>query len=76
MNLNRCLRTVPFPKETSPVPRPRKIDDATILTAARPLFLEKGPGATTKEVAAHAGVSEGLLFQRYKTKADLFFWNG
>jgi AcrR family transcriptional regulator len=55
------------------VPRPRKIDDATILTAARALFLEKGPGATTKEVAAHAGVSEGLLFQRYKTKADLFF---
>jgi AcrR family transcriptional regulator len=53
--------------------RPRSIDDATILTAARTLFLKKGPGASTKEVAALAGVSEGLLFQRYNTKADLFF---
>jgi len=55
------------------LPRPRRIDDETILTAARELFVEKGPGATTREVALRAGVSEGVLFQRYKTKADLFF---
>ena len=55
------------------MPRPRRIDDATLLNAAREVFVEKGPGATSREVAARAGVSEGLLFQRYKTKADLFF---
>lgn len=53
--------------------RPRRIDDATLLEAARDVFVEKGPGATTREVAQRAGVSEGVLFQRYKTKADLFF---
>ena len=55
------------------MPRPRRIDDATLLAAAREVFVEQGPGATTREVARRAGVSEGLLFQRYKTKADLFF---
>lgn len=55
------------------MPRPRRIDDATLLEAARKVFVEKGPGATTREVAQRAGVSEGVLFQRYKTKADLFF---
>ena len=55
------------------MPRPRRIDDATLLEAARAVFVENGPGATTREVARRAGVSEGVLFQRYKTKADLFF---
>ncbi len=55
------------------MPRPRTIDDATLLAAAREVFVEKGPAATTREVAQRAGVSEGVLFQRYKTKADLFF---
>jgi AcrR family transcriptional regulator len=55
------------------VPRPRSIEDATILRAAREVFVKKGATATTREVAEHAGVSEGVLFQRYKTKADLFF---
>lgn len=55
------------------MPRPRRINDATILTAAREIFIEKGHGATTREIAQRAGVSEGVLFQRYKTKADLFF---
>ena len=55
------------------MPRPRRIDDATLLEAARAVFVEKGPGATTREVAQRAGVSEGIIFQRYKTKADLFF---
>ena len=55
------------------MPRPRSIDDETLLEAARDVFVEKGPGASTREVARRAGVSEGVLFQRYKTKADLFF---
>lgn len=55
------------------MPRPRSIDDETLLAAARDVFVEKGPSATTREVARRAGVSEGVLFQRYRTKADLFF---
>ena len=55
------------------MPRPRLIDDATLLAAAREVFVEKGVGATTREVARYAGVSEGVIFQRYATKADLFF---
>ncbi len=53
--------------------RPRRIDDETLLAAARSVFVEKGAAATTREIAKRAGVSEGLLFQRYDTKADLFF---
>ena len=53
--------------------RPRRIEDETLLEAARKVFVEKGAAATTREIAERAGVSEGLLFQRYRTKADLFF---
>ena len=53
--------------------RPRRIEDETLLEAARKVFVEKGAAATTREIAERAGVSEGLLFQRYHTKADLFF---
>ena len=51
------------------MPRPRRIDDATLLAAAREVFVAKGAAATTREVARRAGVSEGVIFQRYKTKA-------
>ncbi|AKF07856.1 Transcriptional regulator, TetR family protein [Sandaracinus amylolyticus] len=37
------------------------------------MFLERGPSATTAEVAARAGVSEGSIFKRWKTKEALFF---
>jgi AcrR family transcriptional regulator len=53
--------------------RPRRIEEETLLEAARTVFVEKGAAATTREIAERAGVSEGLLFQRYHTKADLFF---
>ena len=52
--------------------RPVTIKDETILAAARVVFLQHGFGATTAEVAARAGVSEGSIFKRYKTKFDLF----
>src|SRR5260370_30265944 len=52
--------------------RPIKISDQQILAAARALFLERGAAATTAEVAERAGVAEGSIFKRYKTKADLF----
>ena len=34
--------------------------------------MERGFAASTREIARRAGVSEGVLFQRYATKADLF----
>ena len=51
--------------------RPVTISDDVILDAARALFIEKGPQATTAEIAARAGVSEGILFKRYGSKAGL-----
>jgi AcrR family transcriptional regulator len=52
--------------------RPVSIKDETILAAAREVFLERGIQATTAEVAARAGVSEGSVFKRFKTKSELF----
>jgi AcrR family transcriptional regulator len=52
--------------------RPTVIDDEAILKAARALFLEKGIRATTAEVARKAGVAEGSIFKRWKTKEELF----
>lgn len=51
--------------------RPVTISDDTILEAARALFTEKGPRATTAEIAARAGVSGGILFKRFGSKAGL-----
>jgi len=39
---------------------------------ARQVFLEQGFRATTLEVAERAGVSEGVLFHRFKSKEGLF----
>lgn len=39
---------------------------------ARDVFLERGIRATTLEVAERAGVSEGVLFHRFKSKEGLF----
>lgn len=52
--------------------RPVTIKSETILEAARELFLERGIQATTAEIAARAGVSEGSLFNRFKSKQELF----
>ena len=51
--------------------RPVTISDETILDAARALFTAKGPRTTTAEIAARAGVSEGILFKRFGSKAAL-----
>jgi AcrR family transcriptional regulator len=53
--------------------RNKTIPDAELLEIARLVFLEKGLGASTKEIARRAGVSEGVIFQRFTTKEDLFF---
>lgn len=52
--------------------RPSTIRDDQILEAARALFLDRGFGVSTADIAARAGVSEGTVFKRFPTKADLF----
>ncbi|MFY8217210.1 MAG: TetR/AcrR family transcriptional regulator [Chthoniobacterales bacterium] len=43
-----------------------------ILEAAASVFLEHGAGASTARIAERAGISEGILFKRFKTKEALF----
>lgn len=52
--------------------RPQKYDDEKLLNAAAEVFLEEGPAARTASIAKRAGVSEGILFKRFKTKEALF----
>jgi AcrR family transcriptional regulator len=52
--------------------RPSTIRDEQILDAARKEFLKKGISATTADVARRAGVAEGSIFNRWKTKDELF----
>lgn len=53
--------------------RKKTIADAELLDAARGVFVEEGFGASTKEIARRAGVSEGVIYQRFATKDELFF---
>ncbi len=52
--------------------RPEIIERSALLDIARDVFKDRGMRATTSEVAARAGISEGALFKRFKTKAALF----
>jgi AcrR family transcriptional regulator len=52
--------------------RPPIISNEKLLEVAREVFLELGIRATTLEVARRAGVAEGTLFHRFKSKEDLF----
>jgi AcrR family transcriptional regulator len=42
-----------------------------ILAAAEAVFADRGPSASTEEVAARAGVAIGTVFRHFPTKADL-----
>ena len=53
--------------------RRKIIQDEELLAVARDSFVEKGIGASTREIARRAGISEAVIYQRYPTKADLFF---
>jgi AcrR family transcriptional regulator len=53
--------------------RKKTITDAGLLEAAREIFVAEGFGASTKEIARRAGVSEGVIYQRFATKDELFF---
>jgi AcrR family transcriptional regulator len=49
------------------------ITNEQILEAAREIFLAKGFGASTVEIAQRVGISEGSIFKRFSTKEKLFF---
>lgn len=55
----------------SPVMRPRSFTDEELLDAARRVFLEHGPGASTSLIAQELGVSQPALFRRVRTKQEL-----
>jgi AcrR family transcriptional regulator len=53
--------------------RPKQLSDEALLAAAREVFVAKGYGGSTRAIARRAGVSEAVLYQRHRTKLDLFF---
>lgn len=53
--------------------RKKSISDQQLLDVARDVFVEKGIAASTREIALRANISEAVIYQRYATKADLFF---
>ena len=52
--------------------RPPVISTERLLQVAREVFFELGIRATTAEVAARAGIAEGTIFHRFKSKEELF----
>lgn len=53
--------------------RKKTISDQKLLNVARDVFVEKGIAASTREISKRANISEAVIYQRYATKADLFF---
>src|SRR4051812_19786243 len=53
--------------------RPKTIEDDELLDVARRVFREHGHTETTMHVAQAAGISEAILYKRFKTKDELFF---
>jgi AcrR family transcriptional regulator len=60
------------PARRRPRGRPPVISTERLLQVAREVFLELGIRATTSEVAARAGIAEGTIFHRFKSKEELF----
>jgi AcrR family transcriptional regulator len=58
--------------EARPRGRPPVISKERLLEVAREVFLEHGFRATTSEVAMRAGIAEGTIFHRFKSKDELF----
>lgn len=52
--------------------RRRKIANEQILSATRRLLAHRGSAVTTRAIAAELGISEGVLFQRFESKSELF----
>jgi AcrR family transcriptional regulator len=64
--------TVTSEPEARPRGRPPVISTERLLEVAREVFLELGIRATTLEVASRAGIAEGTIFHRFKSKDELF----
>jgi AcrR family transcriptional regulator len=54
------------------MPRPKTIADDELLRIAREVFGAHGHAASTRDVAAAAGISEAVLYKRFRTKDALF----
>src|SRR5690349_8888772 len=52
--------------------RPLTLTDDALLDAAAAAVLARGIDAKTSEIARRAGISESVIFHRYKTKEALF----
>lgn len=74
MAAKRTAPTIPAegPTKRPARGRPPRISTEALLDVARDVFLELGIRATTMEVARRAGVSEGVIFHRFKSKDALF----
>jgi AcrR family transcriptional regulator len=53
--------------------RRKRLEDDELLAIARDAFVAEGFGASTRAIAQRAGVSEAILFRRFRTKPELFF---
>jgi AcrR family transcriptional regulator len=51
--------------------RPPLVSREEIVAAARDVFVKEGLGASIRDVAAVAGISEAAIFKRFSTKAAL-----
>jgi AcrR family transcriptional regulator len=51
--------------------RKKTVADQELLRHARDVFLAQGRAGSTKEIARRAGISEAVLFQRFRTKRAL-----
>ena len=63
----------PLPKDPPRRTRDPEAKRKQLLASARALFVELGfDDTTTKRIAAHAGVSEGVVFHQFGSKQGLF----
>jgi AcrR family transcriptional regulator len=53
--------------------RPKTIETGELLAIARNVFRQHGHTVTTRDVAKAAGISQAVLYQRFKTKDALFY---
>ncbi|GLY87779.1 TetR/AcrR family transcriptional regulator [Actinoallomurus iriomotensis] len=60
-----------MPDESRPLRADARRNRARILAVAEAVFAEKGPSASTEEVAERAGVAIGTVFRHFPTKREL-----
>ena len=52
--------------------RRKTVPDEELLSIARQAFIEHGSAPSTREIAHRAGVSESVIYQRFRTKEEFF----